>query len=180
MEQENLNQKVQNVNDVIATANTETAENSELDGKYLTFWTDGQLFGLPIAKVVQIVSMQKITGVPEFPYYAKGIINLRGGIIPVIDVRLRFGKMEKEYDERTCIIVISTKSEDAYVGLIVDGVDEVTDILNEEISTTPKMSNDYTDSFLTGIGKLKTKIVLLINVAKIVGDSDFNLMQDLI
>jgi len=148
---------------------------AEMEGKYLTFWTDQQLFGVPIADVVQIVGIQQITAIPDFPEYAKGIINLRGAIIPVIDVRLRFRKPETEYNERTCIIV--TSIHDNAVGLIVDAVDEVTDIGDEAISVPPKMNNkDCSNSYLTGIGKLDQKIVLLLDTSKILSENEFELL----
>ncbi|HCP14872.1 MAG TPA: chemotaxis protein CheW [Peptococcaceae bacterium] len=148
---------------------------AEMDGKYLTFWTDQQLFGVPIADVVQIVGIQQITVIPDFPAYAKGIINLRGTIIPVIDIRLRFRKPETQYNERTCIIV-SNIHENA-VGLIVDAVDEVTDIDDSSISLPPKMSSkDQHASFLTGIGKLEQKIVLLLDISKILSENEFELL----
>lgn len=143
----------------------ETANNSEMEGKYLTFWTDGQLFGVPIADVVQIISIQKITEVPEFPMYAKGIINLRGSIIPIIDVRLRLGKAEAPYDEHTCIIVTSINGH--LVGLIVDSVNEVTDIPDEEISQPPRVSHDLNSAYLTGIGKHDRSVILLLDTQKI-------------
>lgn len=141
---------------------------SEMDGKYLTFFTENQLFGVPISDVVQIVGMQEITEVPEFPSYAKGIINLRGSIIPVIDVRLRFGKQEKEYDERTCIIV--TLIRDSAVGFIVDAVDAVTDIDDDNISPPPKVAGEYSSSYLTGIAKHEGKVVLLMDTQKLLSN----------
>lgn len=141
---------------------------SEMDGKYLTFFTEKQLFGVPISDVVQIVGMQEITEVPEFPSYAKGIINLRGSIIPVIDVRLRFGKQEKEYDERTCIIV--TMIHESSVGFIVDAVDAVTDIDDGNISPPPRVAGEYTSSYLTGIAKHEGKVVLLMDTQKLLSN----------
>lgn len=143
---------------------------SEMDGKYLTFFTDNQLFGVPIADVVQIVGMQNVTQVPEFPHYAKGIINLRGNIIPVIDVRLRLGKAEKEYDERTCIIV--TTIQDRAAGFIVDAVDAVSEIDSTLISPPPHISGNG-ETFLSGIAKLSEKIVLLLNSSKLLTDEMF-------
>lgn len=153
---------------------------TEMQGKYLTFWTDRQLFGVPIADVVQIVGMQQITSIPDFPPYAKGIINLRGAIIPVIDVRLRFHKPEVSYNERTCIIVTHIQQHAA--GLIVDAVDEVTDIDESLISAPPKMSaSELQADYLTGIGKLEQKIVLLLDIGKIVSKHEFEtLSQDFI
>lgn len=146
-----------------------------MHGKYLTFWIEEQLYGVPISDVVQIIGVQEITEVPEFPYYAKGIVNLRGSIIPVIDVRLRFGKMEIPYDERTCIIVTSINK--VLTGFIVDSVDEVTDISDEEITPPPKASVEYADTYLTSIGKPGDKLVLLLDANKIIGEEIFGRYQ---
>ncbi|WP_243112536.1 MULTISPECIES: chemotaxis protein CheW [Acutalibacteraceae] len=146
------------------------SEQAALMTKYLTFWTDGELFGLPISDVVQIISMQGITPLPDFPDYAKGVINLRGNIIPVIDIRVRFGKPEAEYNENTCIIV--TSIEDSYMGFIVDAVDEVTDLDEDSISPPPKVSKDITNRYLTGIGQIEEKVILLLDVAKILSENE--------
>lgn len=149
---------------------------SEMDGKYLTFFTENQLFGVPIADVVQIVGMQDITTIPEYPLYAKGVINLRGSIIPVIDIRLRFGKPEKEYDERTCIIV--TLINEVAIGFIVDAVDAVTDIEGENICEPPRISSQDASPYLTGVAKHEGKVVLLMDTAKILSlDLVESLMQ---
>jgi purine-binding chemotaxis protein CheW len=142
----------------------------EMKGKYLTFWTDSQLFGVPIADVVQIIGIQEITPIPDSPAYAKGVINLRGNIIPVIDVRLRFNKAEETYNERTCIIV--TRIDQNYIGFIVDSVDEVTNIGDEDISPAPKVSKDRTNAYLSGIGKVENKVVLLLDTSKILNESE--------
>lgn len=143
-------------------------DKSEMEGKYLTFFTQEQLFGVPIADVVQIVGIQHITQVPEFPDYAKGIINLRGTIIPVIDMRLRLGKPEQAYDERTCIIV--TLISETAVGFIVDAVDAVTDIQPEWISPPPSVSKESACEYLTGIARLENTIVLLLSTQRILSD----------
>lgn len=151
------------------SAGMDAAEgNAEMYGKYLTFWTENQLFGVPIADVVQIVGLQEITKIPEFPEYAKGIINLRGNIIPLIDVRLRFHKEEAPYNERTCIIV--TNINDNSIGFIVDAVDAVTDIGDECISQPPKLAADTTNTYLTGVAKLENKVVLLLDTGKILNE----------
>lgn len=151
---------------------TEIAKNlDETRGKYLTFWADNQLFGIPIADVVQIVGVQTITSIPQFPDYAKGIIDLRGSIIPVIDVRLRLNKQEVPYDERTCIIV--TSIQETLVGFIVDSVDEVAKIEDDNISNPPKLSKDTTNAYLIGIAKQQDKVVLLLDSKKILNDDEF-------
>lgn len=153
---------------------TEKEEQDALNKKFLTFWTAKELFGIPITDVVQIISMQEITALPDFPDYAKGVINLRGNIIPVIDMRIRFGKPEIEYNESTCIIV--TSIDDTYMGFIVDAVDEVTDIDDESISPPPKVSKDITNRYLTGIGQTGNKVVLLLDTAKILTENEFEIV----
>jgi purine-binding chemotaxis protein CheW len=161
----------ESVNTLYGLDNQDSADNfDEMAGKYLTFWTDNQLFGIPISDVVQIVGVQKITPIPEFPDYAKGIIDLRGSIIPIIDVRLRLHKQEIPYNEHTCIIV--TNIQKNLVGLIVDAVDEVTQIEDEKISEPPKIATDVTNSYLTGIAKLEEKVVLLLDSEKILRNEE--------
>jgi len=138
---------------------------SDLEGKYLTFLMDAQLFAVPIAHVVQIVSIQTISEIPDSVNYLKGVITLRGSIIPVIDVRLRLGKPEKAYDDRTCIVVVSMHEKE--VGLIVDEVDAVIAITEENISPPPQFAENKTQNYLLGIGKLDTKVVLLMDTTKI-------------
>lgn len=152
----------------------EELDEDTLKNKYLTFYTDNQLFGIPIADVVQIVGMQDITNVPEFPSYAKGVINLRGSIIPIIDVRLRLKKEEITYNERTCIIV--TTINDSYIGFIVDSVNEVANIQIENISNPPRMGTDYINTYITGIAKLNSGIVLLMDLKKILNDKEIELI----
>lgn len=144
-------------------------DTKEMDGKYLTFWIDGQLFGVPIVHVVQIVGMQPTTQVPEYPSYAKGIINLRGTIIPLIDVRARLAKPQADYNERTCIIVTDINA--MHVGFIVDEVDAVLAIADELISTPPKLA-DGTDSYITGVGRLESGVVLVLDPKKVLGTED--------
>jgi purine-binding chemotaxis protein CheW len=148
-----------------------------LKDKYLTFYTDKQLFGILISEVVQIVGIQEITSVPEFPSYAKGVINLRGIIIPIIDVRLRLKKEEMEYNERTCIIV--TNINGSHIGFIVDSVNEVTNIYNDNISNPPQMGTDYVNTYITGIAKLNNDIVLLIDLKKILSDNELQIITNL-
>lgn len=154
---------------------TQESDVSQMKGKYLTFWTDHQLFGVPISDVVQIIGIQEITSIPEFPDYAKGVIDLRGCIIPVIDIRIRFGKTEAEYNERTCIIV--TNIENTFIGFIVDAVDEVTNIKEEAISPPPKVSQDNVNAFLAGISRVQDKVVLLLNTEKILTENEFHLIS---
>nr|WP_300092996.1 chemotaxis protein CheW [Sedimentibacter sp.] len=163
--------------DKITTIDEINLDEDTLKNKYLTFYTEHQLFGIPIADVVQIVGVQEITRVPEFPDYAKGVINLRGTIIPIIDVRLRLKKEEKKYDERTCIIVTSING--SYIGFIVDSVDEVAKISEANISNPPKMGSDYVSTYITGIAKLENKIVLLMNLKKMLNEKEIEMITNL-
>ncbi len=140
------------------------------DGKYLTFWTDEQLYGIPIACVQQIVKFQEVTKIPETPHYVKGVINLRGLIIPIVDMRIRLGKEDSEYTERTCIIVTSMR--DLAIGFIVEGVDEVTDIGDDDISEPPAVSQSGNNGFLAGIGKKNKRVTLLLDLNKLISDED--------
>ena len=151
-------------------------QGEEIKKRYLTFRIEHQLFGMPIAQVVQIVGIQEITELPDQPDYAKGVISLRGQIIPVVDVRIRFGKREAEYTDRTCIIITRVSGRD--VGLIADEVDEVTDIFPERISPPPKMTKETLETYLTGIARLEAaegqqdKIVLLVHPGRILGEDE--------
>lgn len=150
--------------------NTIIPDGKEMEGKHLTFWIDRQLFGISIAQVEQIVGMQSITELPNAPLSVKGIINLRGEIIPLIDIRLRLGKPEIAYDGHTCIIV--TKLHERTIGLIVDEVEEVAYIPDDLVSIPPAMGHDKTSEYVTGVARIEVgeanaeKILLLLDIAK--------------
>jgi Chemotaxis signal transduction protein len=171
-------QQVKYGNTGILQSNTgEARQISEMSGKYLSFLTDSQLFGIPIADVIQIVGIQHITEIPSFPDYAKGIINLRGSIIPVIDMRIRLRKEDIPYTERTCIIV--TNIQQQLIGLIVDEVDEVSKIADEDISEPPTIREEGPSHYLRGIAKLGNKVVLLLNTEQILNDEEIeNVIQN--
>lgn len=139
--------------------------------KWLTFRLDGQLYGVSIIHAEQIISMMPVTEIPEYPPYAKGVIDLRGMIVPVIDLRLRFGKPEEVYTEQTCII--TCRVEENLIGFIVDAVDAVIDIDADDISTPPRVSEDPAARYLIGIARVKgengakEKIVLCLDATKI-------------
>lgn len=145
--------------------------------KYLTFLIDKQFYAFHINDVVEIIEMMDITPVPEFPDYAKGIINLRGVLIPIIDVRLRFCKNEMDYNERTCIIILNLKG--IQVGFIVDTVDEVVDIDKSNISGVPKISDKKTRKYIEGVGKLTNKIVMLLNAQKMLNDEEIKDLESM-
>lgn len=150
---------------------TTTTEEKQQSEKYLTFLLDKQFFALPIKNVMEIIAIQEVTQVPEFPSYVKGIINLRGKIIPLIDVRLRFHKAEADYDERTSVIVVSIDTVE--VGFIVDMVDEVMDIDYDNIAPPPRMS-ETSGRYITGVGKIDGKIILLLDSDKLLNEEEIN------
>lgn len=156
-------------------AETQLAVSGEEDtqhGKYLTFALENELFGIEIKFVTEIIGMQPVTFVPEVPNYIKGIINLRGKVIPVIDVRLKFKKEPMEYNDRTCIVVIDI--EDVSIGLIVDSVSEVLDIKDENIVPPPSYKTGFQNRYIKGIGKMSESVVLLLDCQKIISPDDLD------
>ncbi|RXE59089.1 chemotaxis protein CheW [Acetivibrio mesophilus] len=149
------------------TSELELRQEETQKDKYLTFILGKEYYGIEIKYVTEIIGIQSITEVPDLPGYIRGIINLRGKIIPVMDVRLRFGKEFKEYDDRTCIIVID--SDNILVGLIVDSVWEVMSIPNEEIVTPPDF-NESENKFIKGIGKTGSEVKLILDCEKLLMD----------
>jgi purine-binding chemotaxis protein CheW len=140
------------------------SDDDTIKDKYLTFIIDGEDFGIDIAHVIEIISVSAITKLPSMEDYIKGVINLRGSIIPVIDVRLKFRKEERPYDEFTCIIVVEYN--DYTVGLIVDTVHEVLTIPESAISSPPNAKLKYQNKFIKNIGKIGDKVQLLLDVDK--------------
>lgn len=141
-------------------------------GRFLTFSLGREIFGIEIKHVTEIIGIQEITEVPELPGYIKGIINLRGKIIPVMDVRLRFKKEPKEYDDRTCIIVIDIRG--VSVGLIVDTVSEVLAIPDEDIAEPPQMKSIFNNRYIKQIGKEKGTTILLLDCEKLLTEDEFD------
>jgi len=142
------------------------------DGKHLVFLLGGDNYGIPILDVSEINGLMPITSLPKAPMYFKGVVNLRGKVIPVIDLRLKLGMPEKEYDEETCIIIVNLYG-DKQVGLIVDTVSEVFDIPMSEIEPPPNYGEQSGDnSLINGIGKAKDKLVILVNTNNIVSKQE--------
>ncbi|MEG1447983.1 MAG: chemotaxis protein CheW [Oscillospiraceae bacterium] len=140
--------------------------------KFLTFWVAGQSFAIEVKNVIEIVGIQEITPIPQFPDYARGIINLRGQIIPVIDARLRFKKISQDYNERTCIIIVEVQK--TLTGFIVDEVEEVIDIENSQITQAPSVAGDETSRYISAIAKRSDRVVLVVDFEKVLDDSEFD------
>lgn len=146
-------------------------------GRFLTFLIDSEIFGIEIQFVTEIIGLQEITNVPEVPNYVKGIINLRGKIIPLIDVRLKFNKISIPYDDRTCIIVIDVKG--VSIGLIVDNVDEVLTIDDDNISPPPETKTGFENRYIKGIGKANNQVQLLLDCEKLLKANEMEVIEKL-
>lgn len=158
-----------------------TAENLELEedtqkGRYLTFALGNEAYGIEIEHVTEIIGIQSITELPELPEYIRGIINLRGKIIPVMDVRLRFKKEFREYNDRTCIIVIDITG--ISIGLIVDSVAEVLSIDDQNIVEPPKIKSGQQNRYIKNIGKSGNEVKLLLDCEKLLSESEREELSD--
>ncbi len=148
-------------------------DESYQENKYLLFNIGNEMYGINIMIVTDIIELQKITEVPDMPNYIKGVINLRGKVIPVMDLRLRFGMAAREYDDRTCIIIVNV--ENTSIGFIVDTVSEVKDIFESEIDPPPNFKKQATrDRYISGLGKVDNEVKILLDVGKIL-DQDSGL-----
>lgn len=148
--------------------NLQTAHDKR-DGKYLTFDLGEEEYGIPIIKVKEINGMMAITKVPQTDEFIKGVINLRGKVIPVIDLRLKFGMEAVEYTERSCIIVVEVLGEKGTVsvGLIVDGVSEVNNIRAEEIEDSPTFGTSFSTEYILGMAKKEDGVKILLDINKV-------------
>jgi purine-binding chemotaxis protein CheW len=143
-------------------------------GKYLTFHLANEEFGICVLKVREIMGLQEITAVPQTPTHIKGVINLRGKVVPVIDLRLKFGISTAEYTQRTCIIVTQVRGEAGLVlmGIIVDGVSEVLNLAASEIEDTPDFGEEVAGQYLLGLAKVKGKVKILLDIDRVLSTQD--------
>ncbi|MCB0284447.1 MAG: purine-binding chemotaxis protein CheW [Calditrichaeota bacterium] len=150
---------------------------SSQDGQYLTFSINAQEYGIEIRDVTEIVGIQKITGLPDLPLFVKGVINLRGRVIPVLDVRLRFGMEERTYDERTCIMVVDINQ--TSIGLIVDTVSEVINISGDLIEPAPKINKKSDGNrYVKGLGKVDNEVKILLDTQKLLFDDEMEMITN--
>lgn len=147
-------------------------------GKYLTFLIGKELYGIDISYVTEIVGIQAITEMPNMPEYIKGIINLRGIIVPLMDIRLRFSMEPKEYDDRTCIVVVDFAG--TSIGLIVDSVSEVIDLAAANIVDLPQSSLGLSNRYIKNIGKLSSDVILLVDCEKLLTAEEFDAVSEVI
>ncbi|MBN2063560.1 MAG: purine-binding chemotaxis protein CheW [Sedimentisphaerales bacterium] len=144
-------------------------------GLYLTFALGQEEFGLEILKVKEIIGYQDITSVPQTPIEVKGVINLRGQVIPIINLRVRFGMDEKEVTEQTCIIVVEVELDgnNTQVGIIVDNVSEVLDIQEAQIEPSPEFGNQVNTDFILGMGKIGENVKILLDIDQVLAGTQF-------
>jgi len=161
-----------------ATAMTELARTEAArEGKYLTFSLAGEEYGIGILKVREIIGMMSVTPVPQTPEFVKGVINLRGKVIPVIDLRLRFGLDATAYTERTCIIVVEIHGESGSIpmGIVVDAVSEVLNIRSADIENTPSFGVKLNTDFILGMAKTDGGVKILLDIDKVLGAFQFTI-----
>ncbi|HMB31638.1 MAG TPA: chemotaxis protein CheW [Desulfohalobiaceae bacterium] len=151
----------------------------QLAGKYLTFHLGDETYGLEILKVQEIIGMQDITKVPRTPEYVKGVINLRGKVIPIVDLRMKFGMEEIETTRKTCIIVIQIDrgAGKVIMGIVVDEVSEVLNILSEEIEPSPSFGTQIDTAFILGMAKTKDAVKILLDIDKVLSDGEIEALS---
>jgi purine-binding chemotaxis protein CheW len=168
----------------VVTADHESrpAVNSKRAGKYLIFQLGREEFGARVLTIREIMGIQDITAVPHTPPYVKGVINLRGKVIPVIDLRLKFGLPEAEYTTRTCIIVVQVQLGEATVlmGLIVDGVAEVLNLSPSDIEDTPDFGQGVATPYLLGMAKIKGKVKILLDIDQVLNTQELHGLDALV
>ncbi|NOQ51562.1 MAG: chemotaxis protein CheW [Desulfuromonadaceae bacterium] len=140
------------------------SEDTQKD-KYLTFHLAGEDYGIEICYVIEIIGIQNITDVPDMPAFIRGVINLRGKVIPVMDVRARFSLPDRDYDDRTCIIVVNIDGTE--VGLVVDEVSEVADIPEASVEPPPRTGKGTGGQYIQGMGKIGKEVKILLNIHKL-------------
>ena len=148
---------------------TQTENSSATENKYLTFHLADELYGLDILKVREIIGIQEVTKVPGADDYLIGVINLRGKVIPVADLRKRFSLPQREYDVRTCIIVVEIAGEAASVsiGIVVDAVDAVVNLRDDQVEKAPVFSSEISRDCIRGLGKFEKQVVILLDIDKV-------------
>ncbi len=151
-----------------------------LAGKYLTFELGAEIYGIEILKVQEIIGIMSITNVPKTPDYVRGVINLRGKVIPVVELRKKFCMATRADTERTCIIVVQIQGQDVSItmGILVDEVSEVVDIAGDRIEAAPTFGTDVNTAFILAMGKIGERVVILLDVDKVLTIEDIELLED--
>jgi purine-binding chemotaxis protein CheW len=152
---------------------------ADREGKYLTFTLAGEEYGIGILKIREIIGMMPITSVPQAPDFVKGVINLRGKVIPVIDLRLRFGMPAMDYTERTCIIVVQIDLQDTAlnIGIVVDSVSEVLNISGSNIEDAPMFGTRLNTDYILGMAKIEGGVKILLDIDKVLTQDEIGLLE---
>ncbi|MCR4610815.1 MAG: chemotaxis protein CheW [Lachnospiraceae bacterium] len=161
--------------DVVIAADDIELEGSAIEDakQYMTFKSGSEYYGIELKYVNEIMGIQPITAIPEVEDYIRGLINLRGKIVPVIDVRIRFKQEPFEYNDRTCIIIVNVKN--TVIGLIVETIDDVVTIKDKDIETPPSLTTTKAkDKYVYGFGKVGDEVKLLLNPEKLIRDEDMS------
>jgi purine-binding chemotaxis protein CheW len=153
---------------------------ADKEGKYLTFTLAEEDYGIGILKIKEIIGMLPITSVPQTPDYVKGVINLRGKVIPVLDLRLRFGMPAIDYTERTCIIVveISGNAGTILIGIVVDAVSEVLNIKGDDIEKTPTFGTKLNTDYILGMAKMEGGVKILLDIDRVLSNDELSLLSE--
>jgi purine-binding chemotaxis protein CheW len=165
--------------ETIDNAPLEEESSAALEGKYLTFLLGEEVYGLGILKVQEIIGIMKVTAIPQVPEYVRGVINLRGKVIPVLELRSKFGLAACEDTERTCVIVVQVMEDAAQrtMGIIVDEVSEVADVREDNIEPPPSFGNTVETDFILGMAKIGDGVVTLLDVDDILSGQDVALSK---
>ena len=152
---------------------------SDREGKYLTFALAGEEYGISILKIKEIIGMMPITTIPQTPEFVKGVINLRGKVIPVVDLRLRFGMQKFDYTERTCIVVvdISGGAGTVMIGTVVDSVSEVLNIKGADIEETPAFGTKLETDYILGMAKFQDGVKILLDIDRVLSGNDIAVLE---
>ena len=157
-------------------------KNDERAGKYLTFQLGREEFAIQVLKVREIMGVQDITAVPQTPAHVKGVINLRGKVVPVVDLRLKFRLPEMEYTQRTCIIVVQVHFEGSalMMGIVVDGVSEVLNLAGGDIEDTPEFGSGVVTPYILGMAKSKGKVKILLDIDQVLSTQELQGLESVL
>ncbi len=153
---------------------------AETAGKYLTFNLAKEEYGIGILKIKEIIGMMPITSVPQTPHYVKGVINLRGKVIPVLDLRVKFDIDAMDYTERTCIVVVEIEGTTGtiLIGVVVDSVSEVLNIKGDDIDKTPAFGARINTDYILGMAKIEGNVKILLDIDRVLGAQEIGMLEE--
>lgn len=180
MRKEERRQEDEIMTEEVRSSKVQAAAMPDREGKYLSFFLDREEYGIGILKIKEIIGMMPITPIPQTPEFVKGVINLRGKVIPVIDLRLRFGMVEADYTDRTCIIVVefTTPSGRLHTGIVVDSVSEVLNIKGSDIEDTPSFGAKLSTDFILGMAKIGGGVKILLDIDRVLTEDECEFLDN--